>query len=81
MAGRDRIRDKAASSSLECHVQRGVDSAERQVKDDFAGTVVRIWLITTLLFVLGMFVVTVFEAALKRYPASPASAQIHRLKE
>jgi hypothetical protein len=55
-----------------------LDRRKRRIENDFPVTVVRIWLITILLLVLGAVVAVVLEKTETEYSSSPRSAQIYK---
>jgi len=66
----------AASSTLECNVPfqchsqsipdfarpaQDVESRERELRRDFSAAVIRVWVITIMMFVVAMLVVSIIE--------------------
>ena len=55
-----------------------LDWRKRRIENDFLVTVVRIWLITILLLVLGAVAAVVLEKTEAEYFSSPRSSQIYQ---
>ena len=55
-----------------------LDWRKRRTESDFLVTVVRIWLITILLLILGAVVAVILEKTETEYFSSPRSAQIYQ---